>query len=113
MTIEELQEIKGLISDKITELESSIPYLKSETQAIEPSISLGRLTRMEAISEKEVNEYVLAQNEKSLQRLKNALDRIEKGNYGKCVRCGKEIPIGRLRLMPEALICVPCKEKKA
>ena len=75
-------------------------------------MSLGRLTRMEALADKGVNEHMLAQNRKTLERLENALRRVDTEAFGKCVRCGREIPIGRLRLVPEALVCVPCAEKK-
>ncbi len=108
MTKKELHELKDIILVKIKEIEDSFPYLTEETKAIEPSVSLGRLTRMEAISEKGVNEYVLAQNRQSLQKLNNALDRMEKGTYGMCMKCKQEIPIGRLRLVPEAVVCVNC-----
>ncbi len=112
MIEKELQEIEKLIRERIREMETSLAYLKEETKAIEPSVSLGRLTRMEAISEKGVNEYVLAGNKLTLEKLNNALDRITKGIYGRCIRCGGEIPIGRLRLVPEALVCVPCSSGK-
>ena len=108
MTIEELTELKELIIKKVQNLEDSAAYLTEETKPIAPSVGLGRLTRMEAISEKGVNEYMLGQNKQALQRLHNALDRMEKNTYGKCLKCGREIPIGRLRLVPEAVVCVGC-----
>jgi DnaK suppressor protein len=89
-----------------------MPYLTEETKPVEPSVSLGRLTRMEALNDKGVNEQVLSQARATLQKLHNALRRIESGTYGTCVRCGTEIPIGRLQHVPEALLCVPCAEKK-
>jgi len=112
MTEQELKEIRDIILKKISDIEASMPYLAEETKAIQPSISLGRLTRMEAISEKGVNEFVLEQNKQRLIKLRNALERIDRGVFGKCVRCGREIPSGRLRLVPETLICVPCAERK-
>lgn len=113
MTEQELQDQKALIEQRIAKIESSFDYLAEETKAVEPSVSLGRLTRMEALNDKGVNEHVLAQSRQTLERLKNALTRIEKGTYGTCVRCGKEIPLARLQQVPEALICVPCSEKKS
>lgn len=104
--------MKALILTHIEEIQNSFPYLLEETKAVEPSVSLGRLTRMEALSEKGVNEYVLAQKRKDLEKLMNALNRIEKGNYGTCIRCGGEIPLGRLKAVPGALVCIPCSEKK-
>ena len=112
MTKEELAAQEALIRSRIAELTNSLPYLNEETQAVEPSVSLGRLTRMEALNDKGVNEHVLDQARKSLERLNNALLRIEKGTYGSCVRCGREIPRPRLEQVPEALLCVPCAEKK-
>ena len=108
MTNKEVHELKDIILTKIKKIEDSFPYLTEETKAIEPSVSLGRLTRMEAINEKGINEYVLAQNRQSLQKLNNALDRMEKGTYGMCMKCKQEIPIGRLQLIPEAVVCVAC-----
>ena len=111
MTNEERAELKLLIEARIAELTASVPYLEEESKAVEPSVSLGRLTRMEALNDKGVNEHVLRQNRKTLERLENALRRVTTEEYGLCVRCGKEIPMGRLRLVPEALVCVPCAEK--
>jgi len=48
------------------------------------------------------------QDAKSLQQIDNALDRIKQGKYGRCVKCGKEIPAERLELLPFALMCVNC-----
>lgn len=48
--------------------------------------------------------------EKKLAAISSALERIAKGNYGKCVKCGKDIPIERLEIFPEAGLCVDCQE---
>ncbi|GAB6089112.1 TraR/DksA family transcriptional regulator [Spirochaeta dissipatitropha] len=112
MTQAELQSQRELVVKRIVELTGSLPYLDEETKAIAPSSSLGRLTRMEALNDKGVNEHIKGQTRITLQKLENALLRIDSGSYGSCVRCGREIPLGRLQLVPEALVCVPCAEKK-
>lgn len=57
---------------------------------------------------------VLAARELLLGRLK-ALSRAEKkvreGTYGACDLCGKPIPAGRLKALPEAIHCVLCAER--
>ncbi len=63
----------------------------------------------------EVEEYgTLLPIEHNLElRLKNinlALEKIEKGQYGKCEKCGKEISIGRLKVHPEARFCLKCQK---
>lgn len=45
-----------------------------------------------------------------LEQVSKALDRVEAGSYGQCVRCGEEIPTERLKAMPAAELCISCKE---
>jgi DnaK suppressor protein len=40
-----------------------------------------------------------------------ALRRIDEGSYGKCERCGEDIPIERLEAIPTARLCVSCKQQ--
>ena len=39
-----------------------------------------------------------------------ALDRMEKGTFGTCERCGNPIPEERLEAIPTATLCVACKQ---
>ena len=64
----------------------------------------------------EVEEYSnLLPIEHALElRLKNidsALKKIKIGKYGICEKCGKEIPIARLKASPEARFCLKCKTR--
>ena len=43
-----------------------------------------------------------------LQQIENALDRINQDKYGRCIKCGKEIPEERLEVLPYALMCIHC-----
>jgi DnaK suppressor protein len=40
--------------------------------------------------------------------VRRALQRIEDGTYGECVRCGAEIAPARLAARPEAALCITC-----
>ena len=48
------------------------------------------------------------QDANRLQQIDSALDRINQGTYGRCVKCGKEIPHERLEVLPYALMCITC-----
>lgn len=54
-------------------------------------------------------EYAL---EVRLQEVNAALEKIQKGGYGKCEKCGQEIDVKRLLAMPEAKTCAKCQPKK-
>ena len=43
-----------------------------------------------------------------LQQIENALDRINQDKYGRCIKCGKEIPEERLEVLPYPLMCIQC-----
>ena len=108
MTSGEIDKFRKLMNETLSELYESIKYLKEASKPIAPSCALGRLTRMEAIGEKGVNEAILSKSKARLIRLENAMNRIENGSYGICIKCKNEIPTGRLEAVPEALICVKC-----
>lgn len=44
----------------------------------------------------------------SLDEVEAALERIEDGTYGKCIRCGENIPDVRLDILPAAPYCLDC-----
>lgn len=44
-----------------------------------------------------------------LELIDAALNRIDTGKYGYCMKCGTEIPEGRLQAIPTAVLCVDCK----
>lgn len=49
--------------------------------------------------------------ESKLQEIEAALDKIEKGKYGICEKCGKPIDLKRLEAKPEAKYCIKCEPK--
>jgi RNA polymerase-binding transcription factor DksA len=51
-----------------------------------------------------------AKLEKELRDTKKALEAIEKGTYGKCKYCGKEIDEKRLEARPTSSSCISCKK---
>jgi len=46
--------------------------------------------------------------QEEIRAIKAALQRIEEGEYGACVRCGDEISAERLDLVPFAPLCRKC-----
>jgi DnaK suppressor protein len=48
-------------------------------------------------------------NEQHLADVEAALERIEAGTYGRCVRCGSPIAAERLEALPWAATCIDCQ----
>lgn len=47
-----------------------------------------------------------------LTRMEEAERKLEEGSYGICEECGREIDEGRLAVVPYALYCVKCQERR-
>ncbi len=61
---------------------------------------------------RELDATLEEQARETLAQIDRALARIEDGTYGICVRCGAAIPSARLHAMPEADLCLACKERE-
>lgn len=51
---------------------------------------------------------LLANEQNIHEEIRAALDRIEKGTFGTCERCGVAIPKARLDVIPYTRFCVQC-----
>jgi DnaK suppressor protein len=47
-----------------------------------------------------------------MQKIEEALGRIEEGDYGECSSCGEEIGLKRLEARPVATLCIDCKSQQ-
>lgn len=55
---------------------------------------------------------LLGQARDHMADLDRALERLERGDYGRCEVCGEPIPAARLEVRPAASTCVRCAEAR-
>ena len=103
-----IQEIREIIEREIEKTSSLIEEYKELTKPIAPENAIGRVSRMDAINNKSVNEAALRQAESKLSKLKEVYDKVGTNDFGLCASCHKPIPLGRLLLMPHSRFCVSC-----
>lgn len=108
MDTEQREEIREKIGRAITETEKDIIDLEELTKPIAPDNAIGRLSRMDAINNRSINQSQLHSNRSRLMMLKKAMERVDDPEFGLCMDCGEPIPIGRIMIMPEANLCVRC-----
>jgi len=106
----ERKKFKILIEKSIEDEHENIESLKKNTQPVSPDNAIGRLSRMEAISEKSVFDASLRKAELRLRSLEGALGRVELEDFGLCSECGESIPIKRLQAVPYSSSCIACLE---
>lgn len=74
--------------------------------------SVGRLSRMDAMQMQQMALAADRQRKARTSRIRNALDWMERGEFGACVACGNDIPEARLEADPSVPMCVACASAK-
>lgn len=101
-------EIKEKIEEAIAKTKAQVDEYKELTKPVAPDVAIGRISRMDAINNKSVNEAALRQAQHKLNQLQKVLANFGKPGFGHCRKCGDEIPLARILYRPESLHCVNC-----
>ncbi len=102
------KEIEALIKSEIKKTRQKIEEYKEVTTPIAPDDAIGRISRMDAINNKSINDAALRKAETKLKNLEYALSRVGDSDFGICAKCKTEIPIQRMILVPQSRFCVNC-----
>ena len=108
MTTEQKQQFKEIIEEQIEALSTEIEEIRA---AIYPKRGEGTSDKVAHISFKQEQSIHFQRYEeanKRLNRLKRAYLKIDTPEYGICRECEEEIPLERLKLVPESLYCISC-----
>ena len=111
MTEEQKQELKAAIEKKIVENQKAVEDLREATKPMGLDSAIGRVSRMDYINNKAINEAELQKAEANLAALNRWLSVFDTDQFGKCTRCGQEININRLLLMPSSTRCITCANR--
>ncbi len=111
MNTEDRNKIHATLLHEKEKSEAKIADLKELTKPISPENAIGRVSRMDAINNKSINEAALRTSESKLRNINLALERIHENDFGKCNTCGSDIPLGRLLIMPGSSRCVRCASR--
>ena len=112
---EDLEEFRGLITEKIDKAKHDLELIKSAymndhnngTEDTSPTFKA--FDEGSAVMSKEANSQLAIRQEKFIRDLKNALIRIENKTYGVCRVTGKLINKERLKLVPHATLSIEAK----
>ncbi len=109
---------KSLLEEK-ERLSAALEYLHAENpgaeeeQALELSSLEEHLAEAGSVTLEREIDYSLEEvvNER-LTAISEALERIEQGNFGRCVSCAAAIAAERLAALPWASLCIDCKRRE-
>lgn len=112
---EKLEEQKKLLTQELQKFAQKDEKVKGDWDTKYPQHNGGVGSQQMEDAADQVEEYstllpIEHNLEIRLQDIDNALKKIEKGEYGKCEKCGKEISEERLEVYPEAKLCTDCQK---
>lgn len=113
MTDQQLAELRGLLEARLAEIDENVTSLKEESLEVaeDQGDEAGFLAEDgSSLAEAERLDVFAGNLGEMRSRIMNAFQRMEDGTYGTCLRCGKNIPIDRLRAIPYAEYDVACQE---
>lgn len=109
----QLDEVRRAIQQRRTQLEAELHGDAARSREDNfanlagPAADPGDESVADLISDLEGAE--LSRDLEELRDLVAAEDRMNRGTYGTCISCGREIPFERLQAHPGALRCVECQ----
>ena len=102
---ERRREIMGQVQDKIRDVRTE--GANNPTQGV-----LDAVESSESDIQDEIEFALIQMKAETLNKIDEALRRLEEGTFGYCFECGEEISERRLRALPFAVRCKDCEEAR-
>ncbi|KRT66449.1 MAG: TraR/DksA family transcriptional regulator, DnaK suppressor protein [Candidatus Dadabacteria bacterium CSP1-2] len=111
MNPEKLEFFKGILLEKMNLLIDTAGKTMSEMSQEDDSFP-DPLDRAMSESSRTIELRKRDRERKLIQKIQKAIQKMEDGTYGICEECGDEISEERLKVRPEASLCIKCKEEQ-
>jgi RNA polymerase-binding transcription factor DksA len=89
-------------------LEQQQRFRRDQLRQLQRSDQLGRLSG----SDTEISISLVAGAKAALHDVEEAMQRMADGGYGVCTRCGTDLAIERLEVLPQVSLCMPCQRQE-
>ena len=103
------QALQGMLNDRQREMHALLQQRLFRESADAPDNGLDDSEQAEADIQEHIAVALIQMKGDTLRRLREAMVRLEAGEYGNCDDCGCEIAEPRLRALPFALRCTRCE----
>ena len=109
-------ELRHILEDRRRELSQELRRQFHDVRAIGPADTAQGVIDAEEVAVSDIQEDIeialMQMKSETLNRVNEALGRLEAGSYGFCYECGDEIAEVRLKALPFALRCKDCEEER-
>lgn len=109
LSTQELNQFAAQLASLKDELSADIELTQSVSKPVELDQNRqGRLSRMDAMQGQAMAQASLARLEAQLAELHTASERLQSGDFGRCLECDEWIAIARLKFNPCVRYCIEC-----
>ena len=110
------EDLKRILEDRRREILSQVQGKIRDVRTEGSSSKLNEVFDAGESSEADIQEDIefalIQMKAETLNKINQALTRLEEGTYGNCFECGEEISEARLRALPFAVRCKDCEEAR-
>jgi DnaK suppressor protein len=110
-------ELKGMLDERRSQIQAEVQGKMRGVRAEggwagKTNAVLDAVESSEADIQDEIEFALIQMKSETLNKINDALVRLEQGDYGNCFECGEEIAERRLRALPFAVRCKDCEEAR-
>jgi DnaK suppressor protein len=110
------EELKSILEDRrreiVNQVQGRMRDVRAEGGGATVQGVLDAAESSEADIQDEIEFALIQMKAETLNKIDEALRRLEEGSYGYCFECGEEISERRLRALPFAVRCKNCEEAR-
>ena len=109
-------DLKAMLEDRkrqtLSQVHEKVRNVRSENVSGKMNNVLDQVESSEAGIQEDIEFALIQMKAETLEKINQALTRLEEGAYGNCFECGEEIAQARLRALPFAVRCKDCEEAR-
>ncbi len=116
MSSSRYSELKQMLDERRREIQAEVQGKMRDVRAAGEGSKANDVFDAVESSEADIQEDIefalIQMKSETLNKINDALGRLEQGDYGYCFDCGEEIAEKRLRALPFAVRCKDCEEAR-
>ena len=103
-----IDEIRGNLLEMLEELDDRLAKITDDVKHVDEPLAKDFAEQATQSENDEVLDYLGNATRTEIEKVKQAISRLDSGNYGICEVCGEPIGKERLKAIPYACMCIKC-----
>lgn len=109
--MKEYQEVRGHLLDMLVELDERLGKITDDVRHVEHPLDQDFSEQAVEAENDQVLDALGNATRSEVEKIKQAISRIDSGSYGVCLLCGEPIKKERLVALPYATSCINCAQR--